>query len=453
MLNWLRWLWYRIKGYSPIAKSDSLYEKPQRSLYDKAKFHEDIICDYCVDLETGLLLYKRTSFKNNNFELYPPGHEKRQMAYNMADVPAWQAKFIVGLAFELAVTKDEKLDERILKSLKGISNCFEANGVLGVLCRSYMKYDSDEPLIWMETYEQNKKDDDLKDGWWEKGKNGYWYRGQCAPNHYQSVWTMCCVLGSLFHSGQITLSKETQDVIEYIITNTYNKIENEGGGDIIGVDGETTGFGHMKVWDVNPQYALWHLTRYKAASIWGISGAEEKFLDRLEQWEFALSDTCDIIVPILKRIPLSARPLSANDIQSQHFAWLGLLMTCDTNIITDVKEGFEKLYQLHDPFNMHNYIIQRVGRPGWKDSVAHKYFLSSMEWYREDKFNYKNIVVEHTDKFQPIENRKVTSSYGKTSCDSKVMSIGNGERTEVWQCGFDYVLVYWMARFFNIIDQ
>ena len=453
MKDWIRWLWYRIRGYTPIAKSEPLYEKPKMSLLDKANFHEDVICNYCIDPQTGLMLYKRMYFKDHNFGMYPDGHEKRKAAHNMADFPAWQPKFIIGLAFKQAMTKDKNIDRRILKLLQGISNCFKANGVPGVLCRSYIKYDSDEPLPWMTSYEQNKKEDDLKDGWWEKGKNGYWYRGQCAPNHYQSIWTMCCILGSLFDQRLIYLSKESQDTIKYIITSIYNKIENEGSGDIIGVDGKTTGYGHMRVWEVNPQYALWHLTRHKAASVWDIPGAENKFLHCLEDWEFALADTYDIIVPILKRIPLSVRPLDANDIQSQHFAWLGLLMTCPHYLIEDIREGFEKLYQLHDPFNIANYIIQRIGRPGWTDKVAHKYFLKSMEWYRENKFNYKNYTIEHTDKFQPIENRKITSSYSKTSAGDKVISIGDGSRDLIWQCGFDYVWVYWLARYFNIIDE
>jgi len=452
MKSWLRWLWYRIMGYTPIAKSDPLYKKPELSLYDKAEFHENITW-HCTDHETGLMLYKRMEFKNFDFEMYPVDHEKHQRAHDMADFPAWQARLITGLAFKQVVTKDEKIDERILKYLKGIENCFNANGVPGILCRSYIKYDSDEPLPWMDTYEQDKINNDLKDGWWEKGQNGFWFRGQCAPNHYQSVWTMGCVIGSLFSKGLMYLSKESEETLRNIITTCYNKIEYEGGGDIIGVDGNTTGYGNMKVWEVNPQFALWHLTRHKAASLWGVSKAEKKFLYRLDDWKFALSDTCDIIVPILKLMPLRIRPLDSNDITSQHFAWLGLIMACDEELIEDVKEGFVKLYELHDPFNIANYIIQRAGRTGWKDGVAHKYFLSAMEWYRKNKFEYKEIKIKVTDEFQPIENRKITSSYSKTSPGDKVVSVGTGERTTVWQCGFDYVWNYWAARYFNIINK
>lgn len=453
MKSWVRWLWYRIMGYTPIGKSAPLYEKPTMSLLEKAQYHEDIICNYCIDPPTGLMLYKRMYFQDLNFTMYPEGHEQRMKAHDMADFSAWQPKFIVGLAFKQVITKDKEIDRKILKLLQGISNCFKANGVPGVLCRSYIKYDSNEPLPWMGTYEQNKKEDDLKDGWWQKGKNGYWFRGQCAPNHYQSVWTMCCVLGALFNEGLLYLSLESQKTIKTIITSLYNKIENEGSGDIIGVDGKTTGYGHMKVWEVNPQYALWHLTRHKAASIWGIPDAEEKFLYRLDDWRFALADTYDLIVPVLKRIPISIRPLDANDIHAQHFAWLGLIMTCDSELIKDVKEGFIKLYQLHDPFNIGNYIIQRAGRPGWTDSVAHKYFLQSMEWYRVNKFNYTNYKTDSTEKFQPIENRKVTSSYSKTSPNNQVVSIGDGSREPVWQCGFDYVWNYWAAVYFNLIAE
>lgn len=445
---YLKWFYNRIRGITLIDKSDPMYDKPNISLLDKSKYHEMMTNGTCIDNDTGLLLYKRFFEDKQSKEDY---NYVKTMSFDMADAPAWHCQYMTGLIFKAAVTWE--LDDIFLKLVEGLENFMNASGK-SVLCRSYIKHDSDERLEWMKTRGEAEAKDELDQGWWQKGEDGFWFRGQCAPGHYQAFWTLFCVIGGLQRDGYIKINQELCSRLSNIFCRVYRTINDYGKGDIIGVDGKVTGFGNTDVYYVNPQFALWHLTRHLAATFWDPiykDKARSIYLEKLANYESAFK-AYDIFVPVLKHIALNQRPLKANDIHWQHFAWLGLIIgEKNREFHKEVRNGFKRLYDLHDPFNIHNYIIQKVGR-NLKDSIAHKYFLNAMDWYPLDKFVYEQPEIIETTKFQPLENRRITSSYAKSDPCKKVVDVSNG-RSNMLNCGFDYVFYYWMARYFKLIKE
>ena len=82
-----------------------------------------------------------------------------------------------------------------------------------------------------------------------------------------------------------------------------------------------------------------------------------------------------------------------------------------------------------------------------KRRINHK----SGRLYPVNKFAYSNREEVVTNRFQPIENRDIVSSYAKTCPYDKVTSV-DPIRSKKLLCGFDYVLDYWMARYFKIME-
>jgi len=319
-----------------------------------------------------------------------------------------------------------------------------------------MKYDGDEPLPWMSTKQQREEQGSLEKGWWVKGNDGFWFRTQPAGGHYLGVWVALCVLGSLQERGDICFTSEGVDTIYNFIEPLYNRVR-DAGGHVTGIDGEITGYGNMSVYGVNPQMALWQLARCRAASLWGVPGAQEEYDDKIDWYASVVKNSYRTIVPMMVRVSLSSRlKLKPNDIQWQYHGWLGLLVANgaeSTEDMRDIRRGFDELYRLHDPFNMHNYIIQKVGKPELDDPEMHKWFLNAMEWYPINKFIFVNQESIETDEWQPIQNREITTNYAKEKPWEKatVGDFNGGVRCNRLECGFDYLLYYYMAVYFGVL--
>lgn len=432
-----------------VADSDPIYEKPTCDLLTKALYHLAEIRN-CTWDDDGILLWRKVGSTTDT--------------YNMADMPAWQGQFISALAYKWAVDRrqpstpketDVFCERELLRALRGLECCYEATGIPGCLCRSVIRHNSDEPLSWMKTYEIAREHGSLEKGWWQKGYNGFWFRTQPAGGHYMGVWVALCVIGGLHQQGAICLSPEGFDRIQNFVTPLYNRVR-DAGGHVTGIDGEVTGYGNMSVYGVNPQMALWQLVRCRAAALWGVPGAQEEYDEKIDWYASVVKNSYRTMVPMMVRVPLSSRlKLKPNDIHWQHHGWLGLLAANGAESdehMRDIRRGFEELWRLHDPFNMHNYIVQRIGRPKLNDTEAHRWFLNAMEWYPINKFNFEKQGSVDTDEWQPIQNRKINTNYAKGKPWQKATQsdFNGGTRSEVLECGFDYILYYYMATYYGV---
>jgi len=441
--------------YTPkIAPSEPIYAKPTLTLEEKAFYQESMIYMCSLD-EDGALLYRNYPMNVNGFWVRDPTDTA---GYDVADFPAWQGQLISALAFEWAVTGINKEYELTL-ALNGLETCYKATGIPGQLVRSYIRHNSDTPLPWMKLEQQAHDNDSESRGWWQRGQQGYWFRNQVAGGHHQGVWTAFCVLGALQQQGKINLSPVGVEAARRAIVPLYNRIEQHG-GDVVDIDGKTTGYGDEDAYGILYSRALWHLTRHKAGALWGVTEAQERYDNLIEGYANMTYDVSHIMVYALKRLPLSKRPLGASDIHWIHHSWLGLIVAngadADENMCT-IRKGFHELYEIHDPFNAHDYIIQKAGHLGLTEGLPEMYdrMIEAMEWYPTNKFKFSEQELKETDDWQPIQNRDITTSYAKTSAHDKALKgeHTNTPRTNQYSCGFDYVLCYWMGRYFGVINQ
>ena len=169
-----------------IASSAPIYARPELTLTEKADLLERIIWEWCVD-DDGLLLWRCYPTRDQESELgWRRGRSddaRWQESYNMADMPAWQGQFISALAFKWAATGVSE-EERILRLVGALDRCYDVTGVPGLLVRSYIRHDRDQPLAWMKTYEEAKAEGELAQGFWQRGRNGYWFRNAVAGGHH-----------------------------------------------------------------------------------------------------------------------------------------------------------------------------------------------------------------------------------------------------------------------------
>lgn len=439
-----------------IADSDPIYRKPSVSLEEKAQLLRGAIDKWCVD-EEGLLLWrcypKRDPQSMDPVLGWLPGDHADstwQQSYSMADMAAWQGQYITGLAFEWATT-GVSTEEKIIAGLNALENSYKATGVPGVQVRSWFKHDG-ERLPWMKTKEM-AIEKNIDQGWWLKGENGFWYRNQTAGGHHQGIWTALCVLGALERDGKINLSMEGRAAALRVIEPLYKRIV-ANGGKITDADGSVTGYGNMNVYGVNPQYALWHLSRASAALVWGVEGAQEEYDEMAAGYSSVVKTSFRIMMPVLKRLPIHRR-VKPNDIHWQHHAWLGLIMVHGVNgneEMREVRRGFEVLYEIHEPFNIHNWVIQNAGRTDLNDSAADAHARSAFEWYPLNKFVFNGQGRKDTKQWQPIQNRKINTAYAKGKPYQKAL-VGEhtgAQRSNMYVCGFDYLMIYYAARYFEL---
>lgn len=442
-----------------VAESDPIYAKPTMSLQEKADFHRTAIDKWCVD-EEGLLLWRCYPVPDGSgdpllgWKAGDPSDQLWQRSYAMADMPAWQGQYITGLAFEWAVT-GVSTETKIIAALNALEDSYKATGVPGVMVRAWYKHDGGR-LPWMKTKEDAIEEGDEDQGWWVKGQNGFWYRNHPAGGHHQGVWTAICVLGGLHKRGDIVLSPAGQDAVHRVIDPLYSRIV-ANGGVITNPDGEVTGYGNMKVYGVNPQYALWHLCRTTAAAMWDVPGAEQEYQEIADSYASTIKGSLRVLVPVLKRLPIDMR-VKPNDIHWQHHAWLGLLVARGVEAdedLRDIRRGFEALYQIHEPFNIHNWMIQNAGRPDLNDPEMDAYALDTFEWYPVNKFVFEGQGRNDTDEWQPIQNRKINTAYAKSKPYQKawVGEHTGAERSRTYQCGFDYLFIYYGARYFGLLGD
>ena len=429
-----------------LDDSHPLYAKPTLTLQEKAYYHEAFIWANCIDAD-GLMLYSRP-FKYDVNGMKVPDLDNLT-AYNKADYPGWQGQFISALAFKWAATGQSQEGE-IMFALSALEKCYEVTGIPGQLVRAYVKYDGDTLLPWMKSYERARDTNDLAQGWWQKGQNGYWFRNQVAGGHHQGVFAAICILGGLQQQGKINLSDAAQQRIKDFITPLYNRIH-DNNNEVADIDGKTTGFG----WVFS---RIWHLTRMRAASVWGVVEAQREYDLYIEDYASIIKIQYFFLVPILERLWLDSRKPGGSDIQWEYQAWMALVVAngaASSEAMRDIRRGFQYLFRVHNPSNAQNYVTQKAADTDLNDVYLHSTAIEAMEWYPVDKFDFvTQQSVTTPDKWQPVQNRDPTTSYAKNAGYHRALlgDFTGGVRGLQYMCGFDYVYTYWAARYFGIVQ-
>ena len=220
----------------PIADLDPIYPLPEISLAQKEELLFEALKERHLNRQGYLLYQSYLPFSN---DVSDPNY---QMSHDAADMPAWHGHWMAALAMKLAVEGPSwELQSLLHRAVEGLRTNFTATGITGLLARSYLEYEGDEPLPWMDTEEDNPTK------FWQKGENGFWFRNGVSKDQYRGAIFGLATVISLKNSGAIYLDRATSrlirrtlaDLAHYLIDNGYR---------IIDVDGEVTEFGRLNDW-------------------------------------------------------------------------------------------------------------------------------------------------------------------------------------------------------------
>lgn len=425
----------------PVADIDPIYELPTVSLSEKETILFNVILERHLN-EQGYLLYRS----------YLPFSDpvNYQQSHNAADLPAWHAHWMAGLAMRLAhLGAVPEIESLLHESVEGLRTNFTATGIVGLLGRAYLKYDGDEPLPWMATEENNPTK------YWQKGENGFWFRNGVAKDHYaQAVFGLATVIG-FEDRGAISLAPETStlvretlvDIAHYLIDNQYR---------IIDKNGNVTEFGRLNDWRVNGFDGLQLLAMLRSCEATGDESCAREY-DRLIRAGAART----VAVTLGKMGDLYARLGRENafdhysDDQAIYTNAFALYLNSDeedAETLGYVKYALDKMWQfLRYSLKSYMTFIQAILSEVSSEELADA--LETLRMFPDDKRTISNLLTEDTHEVQPIPNQTISSHYWKSDYFRKAILTDTSERMSVEHSGQDYLFVYWMGRYFDLISE
>jgi hypothetical protein len=418
----------------PIADLDPIYPLPEISLAQKEELLFEALKQRHLNRQ-GYLLYQ--SYLPFSDDVSDPNY---QMSHDAADMPAWHGHWMAALAMKLAVEGPSWDVESLLhRAVEGLRTNFTATGITGLLARSYLEYDGDEPLSWMDTEDENPTK------FWQKGENGFWFRNGVSKDQYRGAIFGLATVISLKNSGAIHLDRATSwlvrrtlvDLAHYLIDNGYR---------ILDVDGEVTEFGRLNGWRLNGLDGLQLLSMLRTGKAIGDEKCSKEF-DRLVRSDVGkvVAQTLGLFGDLYARLGRENSVSSFSDdmaIYTNAFAFFINSGEEDDEVLGDVYFALEKVWQFLG-FSLKTYVtfIQEE-MVGVTDEELEQAF-ETLRMFPDDKRVISNLESEDTHSVQPIPNQRINSHYWKTNYFRKANLTDASERMDIEYSGQDYLFVYW----------
>jgi hypothetical protein len=421
----------------PVAPLDRIYELPTISLAEKEAVLFDAVIERHIN-DQGYLLYQ------SYLPLSDP--TRYQLSHNSADLPAWHGHWMAALAMKLAVEPTPEVESTLLSAVEGLRANFDATGITGLLGRAYLTYEGDEPLPWMATEEERPTK------FWQKGENGLWFRNGVAKDHYGGTVLGLATVVGLENRGDITISSETSDLAQrtlveiahYLIDNSYR---------IVDASGEVTEFGRLNDWRYNGFDGLQLLAMLRGCAATGDGKCAEEFR------RLVRAGAGEVIAKTLGEMgDLYAQVGRENfghfsDDQAIYANAFALFLNSggeDRELILDVDYALQKMWQFlrYSRKSFMTFIHSVISGTSEAERIE---ALETLRMFPDDKRLISNLIADETHSVQPIANQVISSHYWKSNYFRKATLTGASERIDVEHSGQDYLFVYWMGRYFDLI--
>jgi hypothetical protein len=429
----------------PIADLDPIYPLPEISLAQKEAMLFEALTQRHLNRQ-GYLLYR--SYLPFSEDISDPNY---QMSHDAADLPAWHGHWMAALAMKLAVEGGPRREVESLlhRAVEGLRMNFTATGITGLLARSYLEYEGDEQLPWMDTEEENPTK------FWQKGENGFWFRNGVSKDQYRGAIFGLATIIYLKNSGAISLDSETVELLDrtlidlahYLIDNGYR---------IIDVDGEVTEFGRMNDWRFNGFDGLQLLAMLRTGKAVGDRKCSKEY-DRLVRSGAAkvVAETLGFFGDLYARLGRENSFSSFSDDMAIYTNAFALFINSgeeDEEVLRDVQFALEKVWQFLR-FSLKAYVTfiqeEMLGVTADELQLA----FETLRMFPEDKREISNLVLEETHSVQPIPNQRINSHYWKTNYFRKASLTDASKRIDIEYSGQDYLFVYWMGRYVGLISE
>lgn len=423
----------------PVAPLDPIYELPTISLAEKEAVLFSATLERHLDRQGYLLYQSYLPFSDR---------DNYRKSHNSADLPAWHGHWMAALAMKLAIEPSSEVEALLRRGVKGLRTNFKATGIKGLLARAYLKYRGDERLPWMVTEEERPT------AFWQKGDNGFWFRNGVSKDQYcGAVFGLATVVG-LENRGAIFLDRKTSrrarrtlvELAHYLIDNGYR---------IIDVNGRVTEFGRLDDWPVNGFDGLQLLAMLRA----GAATGDEKCAREYERLVKAgagrvIATTLGALGDLYAWIGRENFGHFSDDqaIYANAFALFLNSDEGDREVLLDVAYALEKMWQfLRYSLKSYMAFIQAV-LSGISEKEREE-ALETLRMFPDDKRAISNLEVEDTKSVQPIPNQIINSHYWKANYFRKATPTHASERMNIEHSGQDYLFVYWMGRYFELISD
>lgn len=405
----------------------------------------------------GLLCY-RAFLPMTDSENYIDSHD-------VADGPAWQGYLMMAAAFKEAVSGEDQ-DPLILKLSNAFIRCFSVTGVNGLLGRSWIPDYFGTRRDWMET------ESDRPTKFWMKNSSGQWWRNGLAKDHWNLAVTGCAVPLLLHRRGAILLNQGTRDSLKGALVAMVRHLA-DGGWRLRDWDGRFTEFGDLRPGaSVDPNWPSFQAIPNgfnMALVLNGLRSAGEydsRLMELYEEKAILWSDNIGLSMEAVGEFVKSlghwriGKP-SYSDMQAYALASMSLLLQEDRRDFTKgYKRGMSGLweymrYERNAPFTLTYVALVRPDQAGRVAEVLE----DLRDFPGSDMKVMRGGPRRDGSHVQPLANRPVNTNYWKSSPfrhitgpqDIPVLHPTTG--AELQMAAMDYLLAYWMGRYFGLIPE
>jgi hypothetical protein len=437
--------------------------EPLPDLLEKARRHEDQTLSM-ID-EAGWLLYRvalpwsEPLAKN---ELY-------QRSHNIADIPAWHGYLMGALAFEMAVlTRDAdaahpnrhddelaRLDAELRRLASAFHYSYRVTGVPGAVTRALLPGYKGPRLEWM-------IDDDMEGTWKQSPHTGEWFRDDVNKDHFNLAAFGLGIPLSLDQRGEIELLESTRDgLVGALVPLVRRLVENDYV--LRTAEGKRTPFPDLGPYSglilPNGFHRMIALQALAAAAPHD-NRLSQEYEKRLASWTDGLEFSMDLSGAWSKARGRWNRAANISDSDAQAFALASCAFLLHENRDPHASRAREALHgwwsfmkhERNAPFTL-TYLAFVEDDPEQRRAQARGITEELRDFppvkYVPNGRDQEKKLITTSGILQPIHNRPVDSNYWKASAYEQITATE--EQTPNRYAGMDYLLAYWMGRYFDLI--
>jgi len=439
--------------------------EPLTNLEEKAERHERQTLAM-ID-EAGWLLYRVAQPWSQPLS----DDEKYQRSHNIADIPAWHGYLMAALAWKMAVlARDDPagegaahsetmraLDATLLRLANAFHYAYRVTGVPGALARALLPGYTGPRLEWM-------TDDDMENTWKQSPHTGEWFRDDINKDHFNLAVFGLGVPLTLDRKGEIELNSKTREALINALVPLVKRLV-EDDYTLRTADDRRTPFSDLGPYSglILPNGFHRMITLHALASAAPYDDElREEYEKRLSQWTDGLEISMNLSGAWSKARGRWNRSANISDSDAQAFA----LAACSL-LLQEEREphraraqkalhGWWSFMQdeLNAPFSLVYAAIVEEDPQARRAQAAG--IVAELRDFPPEKFvpdgkDQEKKLVETPGILQPIHNRPIDSNYWKASAYEAMAATE--ELTPNRYAGMDYLLAYWMGRYFNLLPR
>jgi len=366
-------------------------------------------------------------------------------SHDMADAPAWHGLLMAALAFEEAVSgKDRDADIHLLAL--GLKTFYSVTGVNGLLGRSMIADYKGPRRTWMETRRERPTK------YWMRGPTGAWWRNGLAKGHLSMACFGCAIPLVLHQKGDIALEEETRKTLLEVLLPAVRRLV-QGDFRILDWNGEATEYGNLQPQTANGFNMLLTLSMLRSAAAYDVP-LQLVYEEKIRAWAPRMGWSLKVLGRSIEKLGHSRfdKP-SYSDMQAAALAACVLLMQEQRReYARHIRRGMTGLwtfmqYERNAPFTL---CYTALIRPeAGQERMAEIY--QDLRDFPVEKRPRRTRYVD-THRIQPLANRPISSHYWKSSPYRRIHGKV-GERKAIVYSAQDYLLAYWMGRYFDLIPE